>query len=377
MSKGCLFLLDRLGIGGSERKTIVAANRLAERGRSVHIAFLNASLDITATLHPAIRHVVLHRQGKVDLSVVRRLRAYVKRHDIGVVWGVNLYPSLYAFLTARSLRGGVRVIGSSNVTEFRNGYERLKMRIYAPLIRRMDGFVFGCEEQMAMWTERYRLQRAAASVIHNGVLTERFASEHCGVDRAQAQARFGLSPSVPVIGCVAQFRIEKAQGDLVEAARRLHDQGCAVQVLFVGDGVERPSVEALVARHGLLEHVRFAGMMDDVRPALMAMDAFVLTSRAVETFSNAALEAMSMGRPAILSDVGGAREMVSDGVNGYVYPAGAPEALASRLRSVLDGDELRRLGSAAREIVMRRFSADAMADRYEHLIWGARAGAQA
>ena len=82
---------------------------------------------------------------------------------------------------------------------------------------------------------------------------------------------------------------------------------------------------------------------------LAAIDVFVLPSIAVESFSNAALEAMSMGRPVILSDIGGAREMIDDGVEGYVVPT----ELAARLPAIiaaLYADRRKRLqmGAAAR-----------------------------
>ena len=78
--------------------------------------------------------------------------------------------------------------------------------------------------------------------------------------------------------------------------------------------------------------MHFIGAVEDVRPVLAALDVFVLPSIAVESFSNAALEAMSMGRPVILSDIGGAREMINDGVEGYVV---SPTELAARLPAMI------------------------------------------
>ncbi|MDQ3776329.1 MAG: glycosyltransferase [Pseudomonadota bacterium] len=105
-----------------------------------------------------------------------------------------------------------------------------------------------------------------------------------------------------------------------------------------------------------------------MRPALLAMDVFVLTSKAVETFSNAALEAMAMARPVVLSDVGGAREMVSEGKNGYVYPKGDVERLAQILKLIHDRPHLRQaLGDVGRVMVEERFSFSQMVDEYERL----------
>ena len=85
-----------------------------------------------------------------------------------------------------------------------------------------------------------------------------------------------------------------------------------------GDGPLREQLLRRAVELEIADRVHFIGEVEDVRPVLAAMDVFVLPSIAVESFSNAALEAMSMGRPVILSDIGGAREMIDDGVEGYV-----------------------------------------------------------
>ena len=110
--------------------------------------------------------------------------------------------------------------------------------------------------------------------------------------------------------------------------------------------------------------------MEDVRPVLGAIDLFVLPSVAVESFSNAALEAMSMGRPVILSDVGGAREMIDDGVEGYVV---SPTELAARLPALiaaLYAEPRKRLhmGQAARARAVNCFSVSAMSAGYCHVL---------
>src|SRR5690606_8101621 len=117
-------------------------------------------------------------------------------------------------------------------------------------------------------------------------------------------------------------------------------------------------------------HVTFAGLQHDVRPALAAMDVFVLPSTHVETFSNAALEAMAMGKPVVLSRIGGAREMIRDGVEGFTIE---PSDLEPRLKVLLaqlcaDGDRVARLGQAARERAVSEFSLDAMVSSYAALI---------
>jgi glycosyltransferase involved in cell wall biosynthesis len=109
-----------------------------------------------------------------------------------------------------------------------------------------------------------------------------------------------------------------------------------------------------------------------VRPLLKLADAFVLTSTAVETFSNAALEAMAMGLPVILSRIGGAAEMVETGKNGFLYSPGNVRELAGHI-AALAGDKTltRKVVAAAATQVKDSFSFTRMLDEYRSLLFPA------
>jgi glycosyltransferase involved in cell wall biosynthesis len=135
----------------------------------------------------------------------------------------------------------------------------------------------------------------------------------------------------------------------------------------VGDGPERAKLHGVVQANKLERHVVFLGPVKDVRLTLLAMDIFVLTS-ASETFSNAALEAMAMEKPVVLSTVGGATEMVFEGVNGYLYQSGNVTELVTILHRLIVDDETRQnMGRMARSVVAERFTLARMVDAYEDL----------
>jgi glycosyltransferase involved in cell wall biosynthesis len=100
---------------------------------------------------------------------------------------------------------------------------------------------------------------------------------------------------------------------------------------------------------------------------LSVSDVCVLSSKA-EGFSNSILEYMAAARPAVVTDVGGAREAVEDGHNGYVVAPGDDEALAARVASLLeDPERARRMGEEGRRIVEAKFSCEAQLARTEAL----------
>jgi glycosyltransferase involved in cell wall biosynthesis len=93
-------------------------------------------------------------------------------------------------------------------------------------------------------------------------------------------------------------------------------------------------------------------------------DLFTLSSIAVETFSLAALEAMSTGLPCVLTDIGGAAEMIMDGQNGYLVPPGRPDLLADAWSRALRGG-VAWPSQRIRENVVGRFGLDGCVQAYE------------
>jgi N-acetyl-alpha-D-glucosaminyl L-malate synthase BshA len=168
---------------------------------------------------------------------------------------------------------------------------------------------------------------------------------------------------------VSNFRPLKRVDDVVlifDEARRLLP-GAPLVLTLVGDGPERPRVEALVARLGLSEHVRFLGERIDLPTVLRRSDVFLLPSE-TESFGLAALEAMACGVPVVASDVGGIPEVVVDGESGLLAPVGDTPAMARHVVRLLgDPAEHARFAAAARRRVDSTFRLEPIVARYEAL----------
>lgn len=366
MKRRTLFLLDALSIGGSELKTVRLANRLTETGSTVDLGYLNPPETLLAELGPGVGRVNLDRHGKFSWKSLRRLERYLRAQGITRVIAVNLYPLAYVQAT-RWLMGAdaPSCAVTINTTEFHTRKHTAQMAIYAPLLRRTEDIVFGCRYQLGLWVERYRLPEARCRYIYNGVDSEFYSLVNLG--DADPRAALGLAHDEFIVGTVGKFRPEKRQQDLIEVIALLRARGVRASALIVGGGGEENALRDLAHSRGISEFVRFPGQLRDVRPALAAMDVFVLTSIS-ETFSNAALEAMSMSKAVVLSDVGGAREMVKEGVNGQLYPAANVQRLAHILAEMAGDRAIPvRLGIAACELVKKDFSFARMVDEYRRL----------
>ena len=126
-----------------------------------------------------------------------------------------------------------------------------------------------------------------------------------------------MEPDAKVIVMTAALRVEKNHLGAVKALQLLHNvYGQKAYLLMVGDGIMHEAIKKLAADLNLQDYVKITGMQKEVRPFYWASDLFTLCSTGVETFSIAALEAMGCGLPGVLTDIGGAREMIKEGLNG-------------------------------------------------------------
>jgi glycosyltransferase involved in cell wall biosynthesis len=127
-------------------------------------------------------------------------------------------------------------------------------------------------------------------------------------------------------------------------------------------------LEQRTAEMGLTSNVLFLGSRTDVPQLLAAMDVFVLTSH-VEANPISILEAMSVGRPVVATNVGSIHEAVHEGEAGYLVPAGDTGQLAERVIILFQNHTERlSMGEMARAAVVDRWSIGAMVRGYEDLI---------
>jgi glycosyltransferase involved in cell wall biosynthesis len=240
------------------------------------------------------------------------------------------------------------------------------MAFYWPLFLLCRHLVYVCGNQRAYWRRRgLRAQRD--SFIYNGIDTQFFVPAAFAASAPDVRAKYGFADNDYVIGICAALRTEKAHADLLAAVKRLRASGIPAKCLIIGDGTERARLENEIRRLGLASHSVITGFQPDVRPFMLACDAMALVSHAVETFSVSALESMAMGKPMVMTRIGGATEQIQEGVNGYTYPPGDISALCERLQLLADPVRREAMGAAARKTVEEHFSITTMVDGYERL----------
>lgn len=212
--------------------------------------------------------------------------------------------------------------------------------------------------------DRYRWPAARIEVVHNAVDLARFDVHASPALRAQ----LGGSDTRPLVLTPARLDEQKGHSFLFEAVARVPD----AIVVLAGDGEQRALLEALAAKLGIGDRVRFLGHRTDIPQLLAACDVFALPSL-YEGSSLAVLEAMAARRAVVSSAIAGTDELIEDGREGLLVPPGDSEALAGALGRLLGDPKLRdTLAAHAHERVEREFSRERMGRRvtaiYEELL---------
>ncbi|HEX6397645.1 MAG TPA: glycosyltransferase family 4 protein, partial [Steroidobacteraceae bacterium] len=359
-------------IGGSERKIVRLANRLKDEGVHVTMACLNGPYTLESALRRDVSCAKLDRKGKFSLRTVWRLRQILVRDRPATVLALNLYQALYVAFATWFLPYRPRRIALVNTSTFRR---QLYKRMYQRVLERFDLIVHGSEMQKRFWFAPDSKGWKHSTVLYNGVDSDHFELTGSFEAGKRLRASLGVKPESLLIGTVGMCRPEKNQEVLLTTLRRLRVARVDAHLVIAGGGYLIDHLRQRALRLEIADRVHFVGALDDVRPVLAALDVFVLPSIAVESFSNAALEAMSMGRPVILSDIGGAREMINEGVEGYVV---SPNELAARLPAMIaalysDKRKRQQMGAAARDRAVNCFSVPAMVAGYRGLLNGGEA----
>ncbi|MDR1884803.1 MAG: glycosyltransferase [Synergistaceae bacterium] len=173
-------------------------------------------------------------------------------------------------------------------------------------------------------------------VVHNSVDVGRYRRDDAAGKKLRES--LGIGGNERVFAGVGRFDAEKSFDVLIRAFSEVAAVRPDVRLMLVGDGPLRGDYVRQVDALGLARLVVMSdGFVDDVRPWLWGADYYVMPSR-MEPFGIAMLEAMASGLPAIASDSGGLREILTDGENGFMARPGDPSSFAEAMIRVLDMD---------------------------------------
>lgn len=356
-----LHLIETGGPGGAERVLLEIVRHL-DPARFASVVCLRKP----GWLHDQCRAlgvetVIVPLRRRLEWSWFRDVGRLLRRERIALLHAHEFAMNVYGAALGRAV--GRPVVA----TVHGKGYygDRRRRRLAYRAVARLAAMVAVSEDVRGFLARAVGIAPGRITTIRNGidVAAHRDAVPAPGV-RAAAS---GGGEWRWVVGTVGSLYPVKGHAGLLRAYRIVRERVPGTGCVIAGRGALAEALREEARRLGIEDGVRLLGFRADVPRVLAALDVFALPSLS-EGLPLAAIEAMAAGRPVVATDVGGAREVVTDGVTGFLVPAGDPASLADRLVAILRDPALAaRLGAAGRARAAGEFSVARMVDRYAQL----------
>ena len=294
---------------------------------------------------------------------MRRLKGLVRERKIQIVHTHSPYMGVGARLALNPRRGLLLVHTEHNVWES-----------YHPLTRRGNLMTFPSNDHVFAVSRHVRdsirypaalrfMRMPPVETLYHGLDP---ASIDGWSPEGDVRRSLGVPPGAPLVGTVANFRLEKGHSYLLQAAVEVRRVLPEARFVLVGQGPLEQPLRKQVASLQLEDSVIFAGTRSDVPRLTASFDIFALPS-IHEGLSIALIEALAVGTPAVVTRTGGITEVVSDGATAIVVPPRDPDALASAIVALLTDKELRLRLSRAGKVRAAQFDIRVATRRIESL----------
>ena len=201
-------------------------------------------------------------------------------------------------------------------------------------------------------------------VVHSGINLDKFFNT--SVDTAVIKRKLGIPESNLVVGTAGRLTPVKGHKYLIKAAEKIVKIGLDTTFVFLGDGELLDELKNMTSMLGIEENVKFLRWRQDVAEVMSTFDIFVLPSLN-ERMGRVLVEAMAMGKPIVASNVGGISDLVVDGKNGFLVPAGDVETMVVRINDLLESAEKRRKKGKYGKLRSINYSSDLMVKKIDRL----------
>ena len=301
---------------------------------------------------------LLNRQEGFDYALIKQIRKLIKENQIHVLHCHQYTPYFYGVLAAIFTKA--KVIFTEH-GRFYPDYGTWKRKLVNPILNLFTYKITAISKATKAALVKYEnFPENSIEVIYNGIADK----SHIPVDKDKVKEEFNIPRHKTIFGTISRLQPIKNQQMMIRAFKMVHDEQSDTHLLIVGDGAIRSELETLTEELHIKDNVTFTGFQKDPFPFHHVIDIFLLSSFSEGT-SMTLLEAMSLGKPAVVTDVGGNPELITDQENGFVVPSDeVGRIVESCMKFLKDLQLTAQLGSNSRNVYEDRFLVRYMLDAY-------------
>jgi glycosyltransferase involved in cell wall biosynthesis len=293
------------------------------------------------------------------LSALRSFRTYLKRESFDLIHAHTLKAAFLSVLANKNLPARVIYTGHGlRFTQKRGSPSKAMFFILERLICGSSDFVTVLSKtEYEAGLSKGLLHPPKARTIPMSIDTQRFAAVSPAELRLPKK-QYDLPEDAFVVGMVGRLSSQKDPETFVRVAAIVSARLNQARFLWVGDGDLRTKIVRMADTCGVAANLRIAGNQEaaEIPKFLSMMDAFLFTSR-YEGLPIALLEAMAANKLIVAADVGSVRDLIQEGVTGWLFRAGDSQHAASKIIGVYEErEQLKHIGEAAAKLVAARYS---------------------
>jgi glycosyltransferase involved in cell wall biosynthesis len=299
------------------------------------------------------------RKPGFDTSLISAIRQHIKLNEIDIIHCHQYTPWVYGVLAAFGTK--TKVIFTEH-GRFYPDSSSWKRKLLNPLLHKLTttttAISFATKQALVKFEN---IKESGIQVVYNGI----FGLNVDSIKRDKLAIELGIKKGTLCIGTIARLDPIKNHSMMLKAFKRVLDTGLNCTLLIVGDGEQMPVLLALINKLKIKEHVILTGYEPKPQNHLALMDIFLLPSLSEGT-SMTLLEAMSIGKPCIVTHAGGNPEIVLDKVTGLVTPNNDEAAYAQAIIELAGNPDIQKqFAQAAKSRFEQQFSIPNMAQAYQ------------
>jgi len=350
-------------LGGAEQQSLRLAEQLIKRGIAVSVltrklpGLRSFELIQGVPVHRCIRTLPWGKWFAVTymLSVLWFLLRRRHTYDVIHCHLLQGFHSIVAIMVKALLRKNViiKVGATGPLSDFVMIKKVFLGDLLLKIITRVDKLITICSQ-------------STAEALQEGFAFHQIVQIPNGVDTNHFKP-FSPSNNQTNITYIGRLDMMKGVQVLLEALRKLKDDGVTAHLNVIGDGPDRDKLQNLAREVGVNDSISFCGAIEEIIPYLQKSALFVLPSLS-EGMSNVLLEAMACGLPIVTTRVGGNIDLIRDGVNGIlVEPEHSDQLYQAMKKLLIDKNLAEKLGREARKTAEEKFSLQGITDQYLRL----------